>query len=198
MRFWVLFLSVFLFAGSAWAQTAEDKAKIEDYLNSLTSMEARFVQTASNGNTAQGKLYIQKPNKIRMVYDDPVNVLIVGDGDFIIYNDKELDQVTHIDYKDIPAAVILGDKIKFDGEKLRITKFHKDAGSMTVTVEQGKKNDIGPITLTFATSPFELKQWTIVDPRSVEVTVSLYDVNENTALEAGLFKFKEKSKPGFR
>ena len=198
MRFWILFLGMFLFAGTVKAQTAEDVAKIEAYLNGITSMEARFIQTASNGNTAQGKLYIQKPNRLRMVYDSPVDVLIVGDGKHIIYNDKELDQVTHIDYSDIPAAIILGSEIKIDGKKLKITKFYQDAGSTTVTVEQGKKGEIGPIKLTFSNEPFELKQWTIVDPQSVEITVSLYDINKNIPLDSGLFKFKKSSRPGFR
>lgn len=53
-------------------------------------MEARFVQTASNGNTAEGRLYIAKPNKIRMEYAAPTSVLIVGDGDYIVYNDRIL------------------------------------------------------------------------------------------------------------
>ena len=109
-------------SGNAAAQTADDIKKIENYLNGLKTMEARFVQTASNGNTAEGKFYIEKPNKIRMTYDAPTSVLIVGDGNFIVYNDTELDQVTHIDYDDIPASLILANDIKIDGKKVKITK----------------------------------------------------------------------------
>lgn len=183
-------------ANPAQAQTADNLAQIESYLNSIKTMDARFVQTASNGNTAEGKLYIQKPNKIRMEYDAPTSVLIVGDGDYIVYNDKELDQVTHIDYDDIPASLILANNLKIDGKKVKVSNFYQDAGITTVTLEYKDRGDIGPITLTFNNRPFELKQWKIVDPQSVEVTVSLYDAVMDGGLDDSLFKFKnDKSNP---
>lgn len=51
-----------------------------------------------------------------MEYGAPTNVLIVGDGNYIVYNDTDLDQVTHIDYDDIPATLILANDIKIDGK----------------------------------------------------------------------------------
>ena len=51
---------------------------------------------------------------IRMEYAPPTDVLIVGNGDEIIFHDKELDQVTNIDYDDIPGTKILTDTIKID------------------------------------------------------------------------------------
>ena len=85
-------LALILFPSLASAQKAEDIAKIENYLNNIKTLKASFVQIASNANTSEGELYIAKPNKIRMEYADPVNVTIVGDGNVIVYNDKELDQ----------------------------------------------------------------------------------------------------------
>ena len=185
----------FGFSGFAKAQTAEDIKQIEDYLNNIKTLDAKFVQTASNGGAAEGHIYISKPNKIRMEYAPPVDVLIVGDGDYVVYNDKELDQVTHIDYSDIPATVILADNIKIDGKALKVIDFDKDAGTTMITVEQGEKSSIGPITLIFSNQPeFELKQWRIVDPQSVEVSVSLYDTIKDGKLDSGLFKFKDKKK----
>lgn len=191
-----VFVALAGFASQAKAQTAADVKQIEDYLNNIKTLEADFVQVASNGGTAEGKLYIAKPNKIRMEYADPTSVLIVGDGDYIIYNDKDLDQVTHIDYDDIPASLILANDIKIDGKKLKITDFYKDPGQTSVTLDYKEKGDIGPITLIFSTDPFELKQWKIVDPQSVEVAVSLYDTQKDISLDDSLFKFKkQKSNP---
>lgn len=177
---------------NAKAQSAENLQKIETYLNSISSLEATFVQMASNGATAEGRLFIKKPNKIRMEYAEPTNVLIVGDGDFIVYNDLDLDQVTHIDYNDIPASLILSNKIKIDGQKLKVIDFYQDSGSTSITLDYADKGDIGPITLVFSNNPLELKQWKIVDPQSVEVTVSLYDAKKDIALDDDIFKFKNK------
>lgn len=175
----------------AQAQTAADIQKVENYLNGIKNLQADFVQMASNGGTADGKIYIAKPNKIRMEYNDPTSVLIVGDGNFIVYNDKELDQVTHIDYDDIPASLILANDIKIDGKKIKVTDFYKDSGSTQITLEYTEKGDIGPITLVFSNEPFELKQWKIIDPQSVEITVSLYNAERDMPLADSLFKFRK-------
>lgn len=174
--------------------TAAETKQIEDYLNNIKTLSATFVQMASNGSSAEGKIYIAKPNKIRMEYNDPTSVLIVGDGSYIIYNDKELDQVTHIDYDDIPATLILANNLKIDGHNLKISDFYSDSGTMIVTLEYPQKPDISPITLTFEKDPFELKQWKIVDPQSVEVTVSIYDSVKDSSLDENLFKFKKAKK----
>lgn len=177
---------------NAQAQSAENLRKIETYLNNIKSLDATFVQMSSNGGTAEGRLYIEKPNKIRMEYAEPTSVLIVGDGNYIIYNDKDLDQVTHIDYDDIPATLILANDIKIDGKKIKVTDFYQDSGTTTITLDYANKGDLGPITLVFSNNPMELKQWKIVDPQSVEVTVSLYETMMDIPLDENLFKFKAK------
>ena len=187
-----MFLVLLLFSLEARAQSAENLQKIETYLNNLKSLEATFVQMASNGATAEGRLFIKKPNKIRMEYAEPTNVLIVGDGDFIVYHDLDLDQVTHIDYKDIPASLILSNQIKIDGKKIKVVDFYQDSGSTSITLDYVDKGDIGPITLVFSNNPLELKQWRIVDPQSVEVTVSLYDAKKDSDISDDVFKFKNK------
>ncbi|MBR1948360.1 MAG: outer membrane lipoprotein carrier protein LolA [Alphaproteobacteria bacterium] len=181
-----------LFSFKANAQSAENLQKIENYLNSMKSIEATFVQMASNGSTAEGRLFIKKPNKIRMEYAEPTNVLIVGNGENIVYNDLDLDQVTHIDYDDIPASMILSDKIKIDGEKIKIIDFYQDTGSTSITLDYAEKGDVGPITLVFSNNPMELKQWKIVDPQSVEVSISLYDAKKDGDINDEVFKFKNK------
>ena len=190
----------FALAGCFWsfnaqAQTSADLKAIEDYLNNIKTLEADFVQTASNGNTTEGRLFIAKPNKIRMEYAAPTNVLIVGNGDYIVYNDKDLDQVSNIDYDDIPATLILGNDIKIDGKTIKVASFYKDAGTTIIGLDYKGKGDLGTITLTFNNSPFELRQWKIVDPQSVEISVSLYGTKTDKPIDPSLFKFRKKQNP---
>ena len=189
-----ILLLLLLCSSSAYAQTSADLKKVEDYLNGFSTLESSFVQMASNGATSEGKLYISKPAKIRMEYAAPTDVLIVGNGDEIIFHDKELDQITNIDYDDIPGTKILTDTIKIDNKTLKVTDFYKDAGSTTITLEYTKSKDMGPITLIFNNKPFELRQWKIIDPQSVEVTLSLYDMTINKPLDENLFSYKVKSR----
>ncbi len=182
-----------LFFGSAAEASQADLAKIENYLNNLHSLKANFIQMASNGGTAEGKIYISKPSKMRMEYTAPEPLLIVGNGDYIIYHDKELDQITNIDYKDIPATVILTRKIKFDGTNLKVTDLYKDSGQTSITVETPQTPGVKPITLVFDNEPFRLKQWKVIDPQNIEITVSLFDIEQDEALSDNLFKFDKSA-----
>lgn len=191
-KYLLFFLFPLLFAFQAKADTA-DLNKIENYLNNIKTLKASFVQMSSNGGSAEGKIYIAKPSKIHMEYTAPDPLLIVGNGDYIIYNDTELDQVTNIDYEDIPATVILSNQIKFDGKNLKVTDFYKDSGQTSVTVEMPNNSAIKPITLIFDNNPFRLKQWKVIDPQNIEITISLYDMVQDEPLNADLFKFNKKS-----
>lgn len=186
----------FVFASTSNANTKEKEAeavkKIENYLNSMKSMQADFIQSATNNSFAEGVIYIQKPNRLNMQYSEDAGISIIGDGKYVIYHDIDLDQTTHISYKDIPATLILGNDIKIDGKKIKASNFYSDAGTTSVTFEYGKKENISPITLVFSNSPFELKQWSTKDPQGVTVTVSLYNVKKDIKLDKNLFKFKNK------
>lgn len=187
------YLALFLlYAPAVFAQSASELTKIEDYLNNIKTLEANFVQMASNGMTSEGRLYIKKPSKIRMEYAPPTSVLIVGNGKYVVFNDQELDQITNIDYEDIPATMILANDIKLNGKDFKVTDFYKDAGMMSITLEHAKSAELGPVTLVFSMKPFELKQWKVIDPQSVEVTLSLYDVSKDKELGDNLFQFKKQ------
>lgn len=193
MRKSILFLLAAFFCSSVAQAENADLQKIENYLNNINTLKADFVQMSSNGGSAEGKIYIEKPSKIRMEYTAPDELLIVGNGDYIIYNDKELDQITNIDYKDIPATVILSNKIKFDGKNLKVTDFYKDNGQTSVTVEMPNSSGVKPITLIFDNAPFRLKQWKVIDQQNIEVTISLFDAEQDIKLSDNLFKFNKKS-----
>jgi len=193
----ILFLGVllggFLFSDDIKANTNDaDVKKVENYLNSLKTLKANFVQIASNGEKVEGKIYIEKPNKIRMEYNEPSNILIVGNGDYIVYYDKELEQVTNIDYEDVPAALILASEVSIDGKELNVTDFYKDPGVTRVSLQYKKAEDLGPFTLLFTNSPFALRQWKVVTPQAMEVSLSLYDTVIDNKFEDGLFEFSKK------
>ena len=130
------------------AVNTEDVKKVETYLNSIKTLSADFVQIASNGEQVEGHLYVEKPNKIRMEYKAPSNILIVGNGDYIVYYDKDLEQVTNIDYEDIPAAMILANTVHINGKELKVTDFAQDPGMTKMSLQYAKAGDLGPVSYT--------------------------------------------------
>src|SRR4029077_8817488 len=68
----------FVAAGGARAQAGVPE--VEKYLNSIRSLQARFVQSNPNGGVVQGTLYLRRPGRMRFEYDAPSQLKIVADG----------------------------------------------------------------------------------------------------------------------
>ena len=46
-----------------------DMARVEQYLNDLTTVAARFMQVAPDGGLTTGSFYLSRPGKMRVEYD---------------------------------------------------------------------------------------------------------------------------------
>src|ERR1700759_5680455 len=69
-------LVAFVFTTGAEAQVPE----VENYINSIRTLQARFVQSNPNGSVVQGTLSISRPGKMRFQYDPPSQLKVVADG----------------------------------------------------------------------------------------------------------------------
>jgi outer membrane lipoprotein-sorting protein len=82
-----------------------DIARVETYLNGFRSLESRFVQIAHDGGMAEGTVYMERPNRIRVDYAPPVPVLMVGSGNWITFYDKELKQSNRVPLNSNPLSM---------------------------------------------------------------------------------------------
>jgi outer membrane lipoprotein-sorting protein len=178
----------------AAALTREDRAqidRIERYLNGVTTLKARFVQASSNGQSAQGNLYISRPGKLRIEYDPPVPVLIITDGPFLVYYDKELEQVSHIPLGSTPASILTRPNISLTQGDLILTGFENRGGTMRATVVQASDPYSGRVSLIFDKEPLALSKWTVVDAQGIETDVSLRAAQVDVSLDPNLFRFRD-------
>lgn len=171
------------------ASDAAEVARIEDYLNSLTTLKADFVQINPNGGTATGELYYQRPDKMRLDYDPPSNILIISDGWWVIYYDRKLDQVSHLTKGSTPLGFLLADRIRLSGE-VTVTDVKRSPGEVHVTLVQTDEPHQGSIQLTFADDPLELRRWTVVDAQGLATHVVLEQPESGVALDRELFRFR--------
>ncbi len=166
-----------------------DVARIERYFNSVRTLKARFLQIASTGQTAEGDVWLKRPGRMRIAYDPPVPILIVADGTWLIYNDRELGQVSYLPLGSTPAGILVEDEIQLDGGSLTITGFEHEAGVIRVSLVRTASPGDGSLTLVFADNPLQLRQWRVVDAQSVATTVSLSDIRTGVSLQPELFEF---------
>ena len=188
---------------SAWAKklkpfplTDQDKAdvaRIEAYLNGITTMRAKFQQADQNGGTAFGMIYVRRPGFLRVEYDPPSQVLLVADSIAVSYYDAELNQLNQAPLSLSPLWFLLRDNVKLGGD-VTVTSFQRGPGVLEIGIVQTDEPDAGTVTLTFGDKPLDLQQWTIVDSRGQSVRVALYNAEFGVQLENKLFRTPEKKK----
>lgn len=170
----------------------EDKQAInsvEQYLNDLKTLESRFLQASSSGSYAEGVFYLSRPGKMRIEYDPPVKFLIVSDGTWLIYHDKEIDQITHLPLGMSPVGLILEEKISLFSNDIHITKIQRGPGILSITIVR-ENDDIGELTLIFSEKPLELRKWIVKDAQGVTTSISLLSTKHDIHLAPKLFNIK--------
>jgi outer membrane lipoprotein-sorting protein len=171
------------------AAHAEDLARVEDYLNGLTTLKADFVQINPDGGTVTGELYYQRPDKMRLDYNPPSPVLIISDGWWLIYYDRKLKQVSHLTINSTPLGFLLRDEVRLSGD-VTVTDVRRVAGELHVTLVRTDEPDQGSIQLTFAEDPLELRRWTIFDAQGQATHVMLETPQTGLPLDRELFHFR--------
>jgi outer membrane lipoprotein-sorting protein len=166
-------------------------SRVEKYLNELSTLKSRFLQATSTGNYTEGTFYLSRPGKMRIEYDPPVQFLIVADGTWLIYNDLELDQITHLPLGATPANILLQENISLLDGDLEVSKVEHAPGIIGITLVLADE-DSGHLTLIFADKPLELKKWIVVDPQGVTTSVSLLSTRRDISLDPKLFYIKLK------
>lgn len=166
-----------------------DVARVERYFNAVRTLKARFLQIASTGQTAEGNVWLKRPGRMRIEYDPPVPILIVADGTWLIYSDRELGQVSYLPLGSTPAGILVEDEIRLNGGSLTITGFEHEAGVIRITLVRTASPGDGSLTLVFSDNPLQLRQWRVVDAQGVVTTVSLSDVRTGVSIDSSLFEF---------
>jgi outer membrane lipoprotein-sorting protein len=174
-----------------WNLTPEESAdvrRIEDYLNGIKTMQARFTQINPDGSSAQGTLHIQRPGSLRFDYDPPDSYLIVANGVWFIYIDRELQQVSHIPLRQTLAWFLVRDPISLtDG--VSITRFERGPGTMRVSFVKSDEPESGSVTFALSDHPLQLKSWSITDPQRQDTRVTIDSPKFGLALDPELFRF---------
>ncbi len=169
----------------------EDQAAvdtIQSYLNELTTVQGRFIQSNADGSYVEGDFFLERPGRMRFDYDPPSPFLLVADGSDFIYVDRKLQQVTYLPLSQTPAYFLLREEFSF-GEGLRLTDFRHEAGLYRLRVIQDDEPDAGSIVLTFTDRPLSLRQWTVIDAQGASTRVTLVQPQFGMPVERDLFRF---------
>jgi outer membrane lipoprotein-sorting protein len=185
---YILVLAIAVGLPARAADDAADIARIEQALNGVETLQTSFHQIASDGQTAEGVLYIRRPGRMRLAYKPPSPLLIIADGTWLVLWDAETKQADRYPLADTALRVLVQRDIKFGG-RLAVRKIEKSAGLLRATVYDRERPGDGTITLVFEDSAgrLTLRQWVVVDAQNLTTTVVLGEPKYNIALDAKLF-----------
>ena len=172
----------------ATTSTQKLLSDVEKYINSLQKISGNFTQNSSNGAHDAGKFYISKPGKMRLEYESPI--LLVADGNSIVYQDRKLDQISYISMNAIPASIVLNNDIRLTGKNpsVKIKEIIQTNNTTEITLSTPNEKQSGTITLLFETRPLSLAGWRVRDAQGITTNVQLSSIKPETTFNSNLFK----------
>jgi outer membrane lipoprotein-sorting protein len=162
-----------------------DLARIERYLNELTTLDSRFVQFSTQG-IAKGRIVLSRPGDMRIEYEPPVPLLVVASGFLLMYHDRDLIQTSYLPVSETPASFLLAEKIELSGD-VTITGFERGAASLRLTIIETEAADAGSVTLAFEDAPLRLVKWQVTDAQGNKVDVALLEPKFGVEVDEDLF-----------
>jgi outer membrane lipoprotein-sorting protein len=160
---------------------------LSDYLNGLTTVETDFTQVNSDGTISTGKIFIQRPGRVRFEYAPPDRSLVIaGAGQVGIFDAKSNQPPERYPLKQTPLNLILAENVNLDQADMVIG--HREDGTSTrVLAQDPEYPEYGTIELVFTSDPVELRQWVITDDLGSQTTVILGELTKGGELKPSLF-----------
>lgn len=166
----------------------EDIARVEAYLNTITTLKAQFLQINAEGNIAKGAVYLRRPGRARFEYEPPAQILVVADGTWLVFHDKELDETTRLPLYSTPVSVLLQENVSFSGD-VTVVSVEKQANTLRINLIDADEPEEGGITLVFESNPLKLRKWLVTDAQGNTTSISLSDMERGVKIKPELFTF---------
>ena len=190
------FILFVICSGQAWAQGLSpadqaEVARIEAYINRLTTFKADFVQIAPNGATARGTMWISRPGRLRVEYRPPVKLRVFATPQWLIVEDCKVKEPQYLPLRSTPAGLLIQERITLSGE-FTVTRVQRENQWVTITIIETKSPEKGQMRLVFRANPLQLIGWTVIDQNGGPTQVSLENVQAGIPLDVNLFGFISK------
>ena len=170
-----------------------DKTELQEKLAQLQSFSATFKQTVSDiaGETlqsAQGKLYLQQPQKLYWESFEPNEMQLIADGETLWHVDPFVEQVIAIDQA-VAAQnhpiMLLADQQSAMWQNYLVEKTERHQFKMLSLIPD---SDFLSLTLVFEND--RLTELTIVDKMEQSNHLTFSAVEQNQVIPSALFQFE--------
>ena len=165
---------------------ADVVSEAEDWFNGISTMQADFIQVASDGTAASGVIHLRRPHQMKIVYDleEPLILLTTR---IWIHVDRPNDKtVTSYPISETPLSLLLKKDVRLRSDEFT-TSSNVQNGIVRVMLAKETGEAAGELTLEFTEKPFVLRKWTIRDAADVTTTVTLQNMRFGHQYENKMF-----------
>ena len=174
-----------------WSEIDQaDIRSAENFLNELDTYQAQFIQVSPDGHYSEGWIWVQRPRHLRVEYAPPNNLLLVADGTYLIFIDRDIDQISKYSYESGPFRFLLREDVDLTKDMI-VNAVSREPDLLHITLVDEDDFKAGSVTLSFTESPMQLTGWTITDPDGHQTKVSLHNYSHGLSLHKKLFRFTE-------
>ena len=161
-------------------------ARAEQSLNKMKTVQADFIQIASDGSAGEGRVYFRRPFQMRIDYLNPPNLSFVTSRIWIHVDDKIDRTVTSYPVSQSPLYTLLQDEISLTPDEV-VTRADLKDGVASVTMSQQTGEAAGELRLEFDAQSWLLRRWVVTDALGVKTQVTLQNPLFDLPLENRLF-----------
>ncbi len=161
--------------------------RIAQYLDSLKSFRATFVQTGAFGDGA-GTIWLDRPGHLRIAYaGSPAKTLVAANGRVDVF-DGATGGSTTMPLSRTPLEMLLTPSITLTGA-VTVTAYSTTPGLNTLTIEKTAAPGQGSLTLYLSPAPLSLVAVLVKDAYQRPLMIQLSDIQRNPPLTDDLFQF---------
>ena len=158
----------------------------EAAIQAIDTMQADFIQIASDGSSASGKIYLRRPFQMRIDYEGTTPISLLATRVWLHIDDPYEKTVTSYPISETPLSLLLQKDVKLRGEDF--TTSVEDSGGITqITLHRDTGEAAGTLILEFETNSFRLRRWIIEDAVGISTAVTIQNEIYGVSLDNRLF-----------
>lgn len=162
--------------------------RVNAYLNSFSTLIGDFTQLGADGRRYHGKLYVQRPGRMRFEYNPPATIQVVSDGTTVAVRDRRLATQDNYLIGQTPLKFLLKERIDLRRD-VTITRVSVDQDLARITMEdRSTLGGTSRITLNYDARNNVLREWIIVDPQGYETNVQVANLDTTRRPDPALFR----------
>jgi outer membrane lipoprotein carrier protein len=194
-------LALALAAAPAAASKSTVIAGLQAWLDGTTTLDARFRQSlvsSALGTTASesGRLYLERPGKIRWDYrePDPKIAILIGDRTTLyLPDDRQMTRGRLAPEQGLFPRLLAGrERVEelFDASLVATPDSGGKGAYVLRLVPKGSSQPVGVVTLTLRAKEYSIEAADLVDETGNRTTYAFSDVKRNRGVPVGIFAFE--------